>query len=229
MVKKVLYWGLGGLILLALMAVLVCLMAARADGCEIVHTVQWVQDGEVLAEQRVLHGMRVKEVPAQAADGARFLGWLDEGGNAVTPGGEKAVRSAVYTAQLAPALREGHPTFLFFDDIGLLRPDEPFTGEELDAALDALRAPDAEGTLPGLTAETMTRSELLDALDGWFSVTALEALGEQEDDGAALTRADAAALLNTLLGREADADALGTPDIADLTEEHAQYLSLIHI
>ena len=226
MVKKVLYWGLGGLILLALTAVLVCLMAARADGCEIVHTVRWMQDGEVLAEQRVLHGMRVKDVSAQP-EGARFLGWLDEDGAAVSPGGQKAMRSAVYTAQLAPALRGGHPAFLFFDDIGLLRPDAPFTGAALDAALEALRAPEAAGALPGLTAETLTRGQLLAALDGWFAVPALEALGAEADDGAALTRADAAALLNTLLGRAADPDALGAPDIADLTAEHAQYAALL--
>ena len=223
--KKLLYWGLGGLVLLALTAVLVCLMAARAAGCELIHTVQWMQDGKIVAEQHVLHGMRLQDVSVQAG-GQRFLGWLDEDGAAVTPGGQRAGRSAVYTAQLAPALREGHPAFLFFDKNGLLQPDAPFTGPALDEALEALRAPGAPGALPGLTAETLTRGALLDALDGWFSAAALDALREAADE-APLTRADAAQLLCVLLGRAAEPDALGEPVIADLTAEHAQYAALL--
>ena len=184
-----------------LLRTLLCLLVLCAAGCNAArtevpapteHTLRFFADGALLAEYRVAENEQA--VPPTVADSEdrHFAGW-DR-----TPA--PATADADYTAVFLPKLSR-HVPYLFRADDGLLHPDALFTGRDAALALRALAPetvrpqitglPDADspvsvGTLRAILAQFYFETD--------FPETALP-------DDHALTRAEAAALLNPLLGR----------------------------
>ena len=112
------------IVLTGILAVLL-LLAATGCGAEpepelplVEYTVRFLFDGTVLSEQQVQEHT-VPTAPVPVLPGLRFLGWDRE----ITA----AEADAEYLAEFVPVL-DGHGAYLFPDDRGRIRADEPFTG-----------------------------------------------------------------------------------------------------
>ncbi len=105
---------------------------APAETC----TVSFRLHGETLQSFALLAGEMLPAFEPTLA-GIELTGWLDEAGNPADPWAGPVQGDAVYTAELRLVLT-AHVPFLFPDENGFLRPDEPLSPEELDAAREAL-------------------------------------------------------------------------------------------
>lgn len=179
--------------LIAALAIAVCIFCAYTF---IVpeYTVSFFSGDELLASQDVKYGSR-PEVFAPEMEGCVFTGWTDGSGSAADPFGGRVTAGAEYHAGWRVELTE-HEPYLFTDENGLIRPDDVMTGSELRAALEALAPDGAEQFLPEIPGGELTGEAFAAVLDELFpgEGSALTLSGS-------VTRGEAAAALNSLLGR----------------------------
>ena len=157
-----------------------------------------------LSGQTVAEGERPEGMDF-SRDGLVFQGWRDSTGKPAVPEDIPASRDAVYTVAAYPDLSR-HVPFLFPDASGLLRPDDPITGAQLRAAVEALAVPAAEPYLPELPTgeDPVTGAELTALLQELFSPEAVEKAAAELSAAEAVSRSAAAELLESLLGRRCD-------------------------
>ena len=157
-------------------------------------------NGMVYTQQQVEQGTAAAPVEVQIP-GLVFDGWLDRDGNPVDPTQQTLQQDTAYTAQVYPELSR-HTSFLFPDGQGMLRPEDPLTGDELQRALEALAAkgalvyfpnlPQGNGPVPG--------EQLKAVLCRFFPQNKVEAaLSEVQER---ITRGDFAVAMCSLLGRD---------------------------
>jgi len=159
---------------------------------------------QLLLEDVVVEGERVQPVRVDRS-GLSFFGWRDVSGNPVVPEEETVTGNTAYFAYAFPRL-SNHVPYLFTDESGFLRPDDPLTEAELADAVDALAEPDAVKYLPFLSrsSQTFTAEQLQETLCKIFPGEAVRQQFSGMEGTQTITRADAACILNTLLGRSAD-------------------------
>ena len=139
-----------------------------------------------------------------ALPGLTFAGWRDGSGAAAEPERAAVTGDTDYYAVTYPVL-ENHVPYLFPDEDGFLRPDSPMSFAALDAALHALASPKAAAYLPDFIAdeEALTPDALREILLELFPAQQVDAACRGRLEGAAVTRRETAAILNSLLGRDA--------------------------
>lgn len=173
-------------------------------------TVEYRMDDVLLASETVYAGQLPVHIPT--VTDRRLLGWVDADGRDTEPESAPVNADAVYRAVTRPLLRAGVP-FLYADENGLLRPEDPFTLGDAANMVRALVSDSAvlEETLTLWDAapeEAITPSALLSAAEAVFAPEeAFDAFGPLAADGAELvTRRQAADAVIRLTGAEAAPD-----------------------
>ena len=169
-----------------------------------VYQVRYYFGGNLLQTQRLTEG----QTPAHldlTLPGLNFAGWTRGDGAAEQPEQIAASEDCDYYAVTYPVL-ENHVPFLFADDEGFLHPDAPMTYRALSEALQALAAQAAKAYLPQLpdSDEAIQPDDFREVLLELFPAEAVDAACGDGTDGEAVTRRDAAAVLNQLLGRSGE-------------------------
>lgn len=159
-----------------------------------------------------------------ALPGLRLLGWLDEQGEPVDPWAVSIDGDRIFTADTLPGLR-AHTAFLFTDEEGFLRPDEPLQAAELKQALEAL-LPEGEPMPDGLPAGGTVDGEVLKtALAGCLTPEERAAL-----TGEPLSRRAFARLIAAVCGWSEDERLIPEPEAlapADLSPADADFALLL--
>lgn len=167
--------------------------------------------GEELLEQQVVPKGDEFPLPVpQTPEGMRFVRW--------EPEPVPAEADCSYNALFVPAL-ENHVPYLFPDEKGMLCPEESFTGEMLSDALHALGGKTVDSIPNGV----LSASQLCEVMAVYFPEA------ELSDSTEPLTRAQAAGILNRLLGRCNEKIAVN-PDVrrfADLSPALESYTDLM--
>lgn len=166
------------------------------------YTVRYYADGALVSEQTVAEGT-APEPESFAQEGRIFAGWTSGGTEIVLPEALPVHADAAYHAALFPELTN-HVPYLFPDEHGFLRPDEPLTGSAFSEAVLALAPPEARTYLQELPAgdEPLTGAELCALLRALFADA--DAAAAEIAADAVVTRSEAARVLNRLLGRHGD-------------------------
>ena len=160
------------------------------------YTVRFWNGDQLLQAQSVEKDAFPTALSLPDSEGAHFIGWDRD----YAPAASDQDHHAVF----APVLSR-HVPYLFPDEAGRLEPEAPFTGRMLTAALTALTTDDARALFPELPAddEEITGAALHTVFEGFFFENGLPDFGP--DGGEVLTRAQAAAYMNALLGRAGEA------------------------
>jgi len=189
----------------ALLALLLSGCGDTAENAEAtptpIYQVRYYFGGNLLQTQTLTEG----QTPAHldlALPGLNFAGWKNSDGAAVQPEQIAASGDSEYYAVTYPVL-ENHVPFLFADEEGFLHPDAPMTCRDLTEALQALAAQAAKAYLPVLpdTNDAIQPDDFREILLDLFPAEQVDAACETCAEGEAVTRRDAAAVLNALLGR----------------------------
>ena len=159
---------------------------------------------KLLLEDELTEGAAAEPVVISRA-GLNFLGWLDAVGDPVTPEKEPVTGNTSYFASAYPELSR-HVPYLFADELGFLRPDAPFTAADLADAVEALSVPEAAPYLPFLqrSDEALAPARFREVLEQLFPADAVTDACADLADATTVSRAEAACILNALLGRSAD-------------------------
>lgn len=169
-------------------------------------------DGEkLLAQQTVSETELPAPFTPDAPSGLQFVGWEEEMDSQRTD----------YHVQFAPVLNQ-HVPYLFSDELGFLRPQEPMNGDMLKAALFALAAPEAKQFFPNLPAGTAPlKGEAISEILANFFPNQSIVLPDS------VTRAAFAEEMNTLLNRRFEVIQPLSPGFPDLSPEHPSYAELV--
>ena len=218
--KKKLYVISGAVVLPALLVLVLILTGAFSAEAPapVVHTLRFLADGVLLSEQTVTENALPAAVSAPEREGLRFIGWDRE----IRPAAADEEYHAVYAPRLSL-----HAPYLFSDGDGLLRPDAPLTGADLASALHSLATEAAARLFPELppASAEIDAGTLRRVLFGFSFDTALPA-GDFPDDRV-LTRAEAAVLMNGLLGRKGETVCADGTGFADVSPRRADYADLM--
>ena len=165
-----------------------------------VYRVRFYFGKDLLQTQEVTEGA----LPAQlelSLPGLQFNGWVDADGKAARPERSGVTGDADYYADVLPKL-DSHVSYLFPDGDGFLRPDDPLSCRDLYDALHALVYPAAAGYLPELSVsgEPVEADAFRDVLLALFPAEKVNA-AFSPDGGETVSRREAAAVLNALMGR----------------------------
>lgn len=152
--------------------------------------------GTLLSSQTVAQEALPRWFSAQRP-GCRLLGWTDAAGADARPFATPVSGDCAYYARWQARLTE-HGAYLFPDERGFLRPDEPMTRDQLAEAIQALTAPEAADELPALPSgpEPVDGPTLAAVTEAFFPGSGAALTGQSS-----FTRAQVAQLLNGLLGR----------------------------
>ena len=167
-----------------------------------VYTVTFSMAGTVCSEQQVMEGHLPRSVLTNVP-GLKFVQWRNEAGEPVNPYISYVKGDITYYAEAYPELTN-HVPFLFLDEDGYLRPDEPLTADAFSQALYALATEEAQAYFPGMPAGSMQISweMLLKVMANFFHEDSLPQPEEQALTEP-VTRSQFAQLLCSLLGRGA--------------------------
>ena len=185
---------------------------------------------KLLVEDELTQGA-LPEPVVISRTGLRFDGWLNAVGKPVDPETEPVTGNTAYFASAYPELTR-HVPFLFPDDRGFLRPDEPFTLTDFALAVDALAVPEAAQYLPFLPRgdEAITPQRFREALAQMFPEDKVKDQCDILAGKDTVTRAEAAQILCALLGRAADESitlrrgAVLPPDLPSTRRDYAALL-----
>ncbi len=195
-----------------------------------VYQVRYHFHNHLLQTQELTEGQQ--PTPLQLSlPGLIFDGWEDSQGRPIRT--EKYTVSAdidLY-AVVYPSL-ENHVPYLFADDDGFLHPDAPLTCQDLSDALCALAARAAEEFLPEIpaSAEAIEPDAFREILLELFPEKTVDAACAAYEDAEQITRRDAAAIFNNLLGRSTDETVTlrrGAVLAPDISAEMPDYLELV--
>lgn len=161
----------------------------------------FIVNGQVFTTQTVQLGSYWQAVRPEI-DGLAFLYWTDFSGQPVNPESVVSTGDMVFTAVGYPKLTS-HSPFLFVDKDGALRPEDPLTRNDVQAAFNALAAPGAANYFPQMPAgdDAYTSEEMFSLALHFFPKTdvakVLTPFGSRT-----LTRGDLAVILCQLLHRD---------------------------
>lgn len=175
---------------------------------DILYTIRYWNGDTLLMQERLSPQEFPHTFTPETESGLRFLGW----DRAAVP----AAGDMDFHAIFAPILNR-HMPYLFSREDGFLHPDDPFTPDDLRSALNALASEDAQSHFPELPeGNTLTVGQLKEVMSVFYPMSYRRAFAGYEDK-TPLTRAMAAKILNTLLGRAEETVSLGqyTVDYAD--------------
>ena len=183
-------------------------------------------DGSLLHRETVQKGCSPAAFTAEL-DGLRLLDWMTEEAEPTTPFANPIEGTTSYFADCAPALSV-HAPYLFQDAHALIRPDDDLTCHDFARALYALGNGNAERFFPEVCSgyHKITRQVFFDTLSVFFP----EETFDVGDGGAPLTRAEAAVILNPLLGRGEGERPLPAEDARlapDLDPARPEYAALL--
>lgn len=176
--------------------------------------VRFLADGKTVGTQTVPEKEPLERTPEVSIPGLIFAGWEDQNGHLTELKGLEIWANRTFTARLYPDLTS-HAAYLFPDQNGALRPDDPLTADDLAAALTALVVPGGEEYLPempegdrAVTGETVGQV-LSECFPG----------GVEAPETETVTRGEFAVLMNGLLSRGGDEtavveDAVPYPDLS---------------
>ena len=152
------------------------------------------------SQQTVSAGECPDQVTAEVA-GTVFGGWQNASGEIVDVTAVHVKQDTDYRAVLRPVLDQ-HVPYLFTDEAGLARPDDPLTRNILVTALNALASKTAKQQFPALPAgsDPITCSEMCKTLSSFFPADALND-AFPGDGTAKVSRQEFATGMNTLLKR----------------------------
>ena len=156
------------------------------------YSLTFYSEGEPIEELQLRLGSKPEAFEPQL-DGCEFVAWLDGDGNEADPFARRVSEDAEYSAEWRVVLG-GHEPFLFADERGFIRPDEPLTGSELRAALEALAPDGTEALLPAAPDGAVTGEQLTVITRELFPDAAIEFSANP-------TRAEFASAYTALLGR----------------------------
>ena len=178
-----------------------CLLGCAAKTPQ--YTVSFYVGDTLHSQQTVTEGSFPSQVTAESA-GAVFAGWQDSTGQAVDVTAAPITQDTDYKAILRPILDQ-HAAYLFTDEAGLARPEDPLTWKELSDGLNALASEDAKKHFPTLSTDNspVTYDELRKALSAFFPTEELK--GAFPIGGTAKpTRREFATGMNKLLNRSVE-------------------------
>lgn len=192
-------------------------------------TVRFLAYGEVISQQEIKAGTCPQAVETELP-GGRIAAWQDAQGQMVNPQDCPVEADTDYSAVVYPEL-SNHEAYLFPDDNGFIRPDDPLMAEDLASALRILAAEGAARYFPGLPAGQveLTASQLRGVLDHFFPQEALDAAFSIVE-GEVVTRGDFSRILNPLLGRggtETVTVNSETAMLVDLAMDRADFTDLL--
>lgn len=138
------------------------------------YKVTFTMRGHTCSEQTVEAGHLPKSVRTNIP-GLCFVRWCDEAGQPANPFTSFVTGDVRYVAEAYPELTN-HVPYLFLDEEGYLRPDDPLTADELAAALEALATEGAKNYFPGMPIgnQRITVQILIGILDDFFPEQELE-------------------------------------------------------
>lgn len=166
-----------------------------------VYTVSFYSRGELVYEEQVEQGQTPACMPTIASPAYVADGWVDAQGNQADPKSTPVYADSAYTSLEYPAFTNPVP-YLFPDENGFILPDDPLTGAQLQAALEALAYDPAalEGIALPAAQTPVTKEALGTLLADLFPSNALQNALFNLGDGE-VSRASFARLMNALLGR----------------------------
>lgn len=152
------------------------------------------------SQQTVTAGEFPTQVTVEVA-GTVFRGWQTASGEIVDVSATPVTQDTDYRAVLYPVLDQ-HAPYLFTDDTGLARPDDPLTWNELTAALNALAGEAARQQFPALPtgSDPITYNEIRNTLSSFYPADELNP-AFPIGGTAKLSRQEFAAGMNKLLKR----------------------------
>lgn len=201
-------------------------------GCgkqEKTHTVTFYVGKSAYATQQVANSATPDAV-VPTVEGMQFAGWLDANGEKVTPEQMNITQDIAFWAEAYPQMDQ-HVVYLFADENGFLSPDAALTNKQMAEALQALATPTAKQYLPAMPedGETVTKHALTQTLQKLFAHDAV-AQATQNLIKEPVTRAEFAAVINILVGRNTQEPLMFTPDAKmplDLPSSHSAFADLM--
>ena len=216
-------------LLIAFCIILMLLLSSCSLFAPEVYTVSFYVDGQLCSQQQVEEGACPVDFDFSVPDGLRFVSWtyqqetIDPFATVITE--ENGIFS--FDAKLLPTL-DTHMPYLFTDENGLLRPDDPIWIGDVQQAIEALTAERAKPYLPQLPviSAALSGDALCHVLEPFFDAHTLAQTFPQTES---VTRAEFAQGMNCLLGRQDDTFILGaSADIpADVTADRADAHALL--
>ena len=190
-----------------------------------VYQIRYYFGDNLLQTQKITEGGQPAHLEL-TLPGLNFAGWKNSEGTTVQPERIAAAGDSDYYAVTYPVL-ENHVPFLFADAEGFLHPDDPMTYEALSKALEALAAKAAKAYLPEIPGsdDALRPDDFREILLALYPEEQVDAAAECVSDGETVTRREAAAAFNRLLGRSSEEivtlrrDALLPPDISERAED----------
>ena len=180
-------------------------------GCKS-HTVCFYVGDTLYNQQTVDNEECPIQISAEVA-GMVFHGWQDAAGEMVDITKIPITENTTYNALMCPAL-DRHRPYLFTDEQGMSRPDDPLTCDELAAALNALAGDDAKKHFPPLPAgsEIVSQDDVRKALAAFFLPEEVAA-ALPVSNTAQMLRREFATAMNLLLKRGAGEQVLLSAEI----------------
>ena len=165
-------------------------------------TVRYLVDGEVYESESAAAGTRLRGVGYPALKKDRVLRWQDGNGQTVDPAGFTVYTDMDFTAVTAPALESKGAYFPCPD--GIFRPEAPLSSADAQAIFSTLAARKPDAALFE-ERESYSVEDFAALLTAFFREdTVEEAVGRIRGLGSSeVSRAEAAVVLNSLLGLEA--------------------------
>lgn len=202
----------------------------QSDDLEVpTYTVTFIMRGQIRSEQQVKDGHLPKSVMTNVP-GLEFVRWCDENGETVNPYTTFVHRDIFYEAEAYPEMKN-HVPFLFLDQEGNVRPDDPLTADELNAGLEALASEDARAYFPSMPAgdQKITLLTLTDILIHFFPEQSVRETFVGSADKI-ITRTFFARGMQTLLGRDLNETLSMDTSVQlanDITREREDAISLM--
>lgn len=161
------------------------------------------------SQQQVPAGEAPTQVTPEVA-GTVFRGWQNTSGDMVDVTATPVTQDTDYRAVLHPVLDQHNP-YLFTDEVGLARPGDPLTRDELAAALNALASDAAKQQFPTLPSgsDPVTYDEIRKTLSAFFTTEELKP-AFPIGGTAKLSRQEFATGMNKLLKRDEEKVTLPT-------------------
>lgn len=169
---------------------------------EAAFTVRFVVKGENVTGVEVSQG-QCPVMPEVTLPGLIITGWLDAENRPVDPATTPIFADTVYHAVAYPIL-SNHVPFLFPDEAGALRPEEPLTARELSDAIRAVAVKEALPYLPEIPENTaLTEDALWELLRVCFPATAVSDALRDLPEGV-ISRGNFARIMVDLLERDGE-------------------------
>ncbi len=173
-----------------------CIYAIAAQ----VHTVRFFVGDTLYSQQRVT----TKECPAEVTveeAGLVFRGWQNSAGEIVDVPATVITRKTNYYAVIHPVL-DRHVPYLFANELGMVRPNDALTCDELASALNALAGEEAKKHFPQMPAgsEAISRENVRSTLTAFFLSREVDNALPASDAGQ-VSRGEFAVAMNLLLQR----------------------------